>query len=287
MKLLWFVGILWLIFATGEVGAREVKMKPRWMKTLPRPGNTSYYFKVVYTDAAANLEVARVHARKELALSIERNEHIRIDESLEYQSTITGNTGNENAESDYSFQVVSEGDKQYLRYERVDEYWESCYEQGKNVIRLYTLFVVGRQMGQVNIERFTTSTQYGARGMVRSIIPGWGQMYKESMVKGGSILGGEIVCIGAIIVAENQRASYVKKMKENPRHIKSYNSKADNWENIRNVCIGAAAALYVYNLIDAIIAQGAPRLVKDKQHSFAFAPIIAPKYNGISLVYKF
>lgn len=25
MKLLWFVGILWFIFATGEVGAREVK----------------------------------------------------------------------------------------------------------------------------------------------------------------------------------------------------------------------------------------------------------------------
>lgn len=107
------------------------------------------------------------------------------------------------------------------------------------------------------------------------------------MAKGGIILGGEIAFAGAIIAAENLRASYVRKMKENPRHVKSYSTKADNWENVRNICIGGAAALYVYNLVDAIVAPGAPRLVKARQRGLAFTPAVTPDYNGISLVFKF
>lgn len=112
-------------------------------------------------------------------------------------------------------------------------------------------------------------------------------MYKGSMVKGGCILGGEIALVAALISAESMRASYVKKMKENPRQLKLYNTKADQWENIRNVCIGGAAALYVYNLIDAIVAPGARRVVVRKQKTFALLPLVAPDYQGISLVFNF
>lgn len=51
--------------------------------------------------------------------------------------------------------------------------------------------------------------------MMRSlIVPGWGQMYKGSTVKGLCILGGEVALAAGIIVSENLRSSYVKKMHE-------------------------------------------------------------------------
>lgn len=263
------------------------RLKPRWLSVLPRAGNPSWYFKVVYSDAAASLEEARVLARKELANSIEKAERIRIDESLGYHSVESGNTGQEKSVTEYSFRVESEGMPVYIRYERVDEYTESVYADGRRMMRLYTLFAVGRRGGEVRIEPVELSSQYGARGLVRSVIPGWGQMYKGSMVKGGCILGGEIALVAALISAESMRASYVKKMKENPRQLKLYNTKADQWENIRNVCIGGAAALYVYNLIDAIVAPGARRVVVRKQKTFALLPLVAPDYQGISLVFNF
>ena len=49
--------------------------------------------------------------------------------------------------------------------------------------------------------------------------------------------------------------------------MKTYNTKADNCENIRNICIGGAAALYVYNLIDAIAANGAKRVIIKKKNT--------------------
>ena len=54
-----------------------------------------------------------------------------------------------------------------------------------------------------------------------------------------------------IIYTENMRATYASKMRSQPRFAKQYKSKADNFEIARNCCIGAAAAMYVYNLIDA------------------------------------
>ena len=289
MRVFCLFGMLCLLLGILNVRAEEKsdRLKPRWIKSVPSSGSPDYYFKVVYTDAASDLAGARLLARKELALSIERSEHISIEENLEYNSSMTGFAGKETVGENYSFRVKSGGDPQYLHYERIDEYWEKEMTGGRYTVRLYTLFAVGSRTGDVTIGRYRRETQYGARGAVRSLIPGWGQMYKGSMAKGGIILGGEIAFAGAIIAAENLRASYVRKMKENPRHVKSYSTKADNWENVRNICIGGAAALYVYNLVDAIVAPGAPRLVKARQRGLAFTPAVTPDYNGISLVFKF
>ena len=113
-------------------------------------------------------------------------------------------------------------------------------------------------------------------------------MYKGSYLKGGLILGGEAAFVAGIIAAENLRASYRKKMKEQPQHIKTYNTKADNCENIRNICIGGAAALYVYNLVDAIAPNGAKRvIIKKKNGNLSINPISSPFYNGVNMAYQF
>lgn len=280
------VGLLLFAFVVRAGGIKSDRIKPRWMSELPQSGTSAWYFKVVFSDAASNLEEARVLARKELANSVEKSERILVDETLDYHSVESGKTGKDETTVQYSFKVKSSGAPVYIQYERIDEYSEVIYQHGRRVLRLYTLFSVGRKNETLDVGTVTLSSQYGARGLVRSIVPGWGQMYKGSTAKGVCILGGEVAFAAAIIAAESLRASYVKKMKENPKLLKTYNTKADNWENVRNICIGGATALYVYNLIDAIVAPGARRIVVKPSKNLAVLPVVTPDYSGISLVFN-
>jgi hypothetical protein len=113
------------------------------------------------------------------------------------------------------------------------------------------------------------------------IIPGWGQFHKGSNLKGGLILGGTAVCAAGIVFTEGVRADYNTRMLQtyDVNLIRSYQTKRDNFTTARNICIGATAALYLYNLIDAIAAPGAQRLVVKRQDSkgnnYAFVPSVS------------
>jgi hypothetical protein len=69
-------------------------------------------------------------------------------------------------------------------------------------------------------------------------------------------------------------------------HIRTYARKADALKNARNLCIAGAAALYIYNIIDAIAAPGANHLISEKQ-AFALYPVANEQYAGIGLVMNF
>jgi hypothetical protein len=62
---------------------------------------------------------------------------------------------------------------------------------------------------------------------------------------------------------------------------------ADRMETGRNICIGAAGALYVYNLIDAIASPGAKRIVHGKNRRYAYTPVVTTGYTGIKLAINF
>lgn len=73
---------------------------------------------------------------------------------------------------------------------------------------------------------------------------------------------------------------------QNADHIRSYADKADNYRTFRDVCIGSAAALYLYNLIDALVANGKKRTIVKKSH-LSFTPVASPDCNGVRLCYQF
>jgi hypothetical protein len=120
------------------------------------------------------------------------------------------------------------------------------------------------------------------------LLPGWGQLYKGSRAKGLCIIAGEVVLAGGIVTAENLRASYMKKIREThtAAHIKTSADRADTLENVRNLCIAGAAALYLYNLIDALAAPGDMRLVA-KERPFALYPVAGDMYMGFGLAINF
>lgn len=260
--------------------------KPAWLKNTPKALNGSYSFKVVVVDNGQTLSSSRLLARTELTRYIQKEFNIQVSEDLSNQSE----TKQQNDKLTYSenetyiYNVKSDEEEVSIYCERVDEYYEIYEENGIRIFKLYTLFAVSNVGKHAIFDEFRTTEKYGFSA--RALVPGWGQIYKGSMGKGIAIIATEAVAIGGIIYTENMRATYASKMRSQPRFAKQYKSKADNFEIARNCCIGAAAAMYVYNLIDAIVAPGARRVVV-KPRKMQFGATASNDFCGLALSYSF
>lgn len=282
--------ILSLLFCVATVFVAEAKAKPQWVKSVPTPKNSTYEFKVV-ESVGDDYEEARSQSLRHLVSMVEHDDNIAIDEGYEVESKSQRNSDGVSESTKnkvYTLHLKNDVTKT-ITSEKVAEYWEEFDVNGRKSYRLYALYMVQHKNQAPQFDDVKLTTKYGMRGFARSmIVPGWGQIYKGSPVKGGLILGGAVAVATGIVVTENTRADYVKKMHEQPKFAKVYNSKAADWETARNVCIGAAAALYVYNLIDAVAADGAQRaIVKKRNDNFSFTPMLSTQAAGFSMVYKF
>lgn len=266
------------------------RVEPAWVKNTPQALNDTYSFKVVSVDNGQDLNSSQLLARAELTRYIKREFNIQTSEELQSVSNTNITDGNINGYSEnetYVLHVKSQDEKVGVYCEKVDEYYEIYTESGVRIFKLYTLFAVSNVGSNAHFDDFRRTTQYGARGLWRSAIcPGWGQMYKGSTAKGLTILAAEVAAIGGVIFTENQRATYESKMRSQPNFARQYKTKVDNYETARNCCIGAAAAIYVCNLIDAIVAPGARRVMV-KPRNFQFTPVAFKDFSGVTLSYNF
>lgn len=224
-----------------------------------------------------DLSTARMHSQKELVRGIEREFNIQISDKLESQSTtdFNGDKSEFSGKDIYSLNIES-SDNVSIYYEKVDEYYQIEKVGGHSIFRLYVLYAVAKpNVKRPQFDDFTISNRYGASAIARSIVPGWAQIYKGSPTKGYCIMGATVAGVAGIVVCENLRSSYIRKISEQPKNALYYSQQADNWENGRNIAIGATAAIYVYNIIDAIAAKGAKRvIVKKRNTSYSAVPTI-------------
>ena len=266
------------------------KVRPAWLKNIPQALNNTYSFKVVSVDNGQDLSSSQLLARAELTRYVKREFNIQTSEELESVSNTTmsgGNISDYSENEKYVLRVKSEDETVGIYCEKVDEYYEVYTENGIRVFKLYTLFAVSNVGSNAYFDDFRRTTLYGARGLWRSAIcPGWGQMYKGCTAKGLTILAAEVAAIGGVIFTENERATYKSKMHSQPNFAKQYKAKMDNYETARNCCIGVAAAIYVYNLIDAIVAPGARRVVV-KPRNLQFTPVAYKDFSGVTFTYNF
>lgn len=142
--------------------------------------------------------------------------------------------------------------------------------------------------GTIRYDDLEITTQYGTHALWRSIIPGWGQFYKGCYLKGGMLIGGCAILAGGIVATENIRADYARKIGETHEieYRKLYAKRVDQFSTVRNVCIGALGAVYLYNLIDAVASPGARRVVvrqKGRNHSSFSWNIYPTSHSGQSL----
>lgn len=268
-----------------KVLERSEKLRPAWLANkTPKPGNGTFHYQITEGEHR-NLQDARHSCLLNLSTYIKRTH--RISEQAVAEIQLEQENGKSSESENYRFSYDIQGEQVTVVSCKYDEYWEYVvYPNGERVYRCYSLYGIADKVNP-DFDRLSFSRKYGMRGFARSlIVPGWGQLYKGNTVKGACILGGEVALVAGILVAENLRSSYVKKMREQPQHLKTYNTKADNWENVRNVCIGGAAALYVYNLIDALVANGRKRSITHKPVRLAVYPSVGD-CNGMALAIRF
>jgi hypothetical protein len=191
----------------------------------------------------------------------------------------------ESETSTTTYRIEREGFK--ASFIKVSECYETERTANGVVYLVWELYEVSsRRRFEPYIPAYTD--RYGGDALLRSmLLPGWGQLYKGVKTKGLFIIGGEIALVGGIVATENLRESYMKKIGEthNDVHIRTYARKADTVENIRNLCIAGAAALYLYNLVDAVTAPGKKHLMRDRR--IALFPVATETYTGVGLVMNF
>lgn len=239
-------------------------IKPQWLHKLPKATNPTFMYDYVKVSAPSlangrEQSLAKIISDSGLSQGVVTFSDYKSRESVSQ----VWNNGKLEERVNYDTQTTTsaKSKESTLYVNIIDEY----LTRDENGTCFLTTLYAKSELGVVplfdNIEK---TTKYGALGLWRSaIVPGWGQFYKGSYLKGGLILGGTVALVGGIIFTENQRADYVRKI--NKTHDtgikKAYATKSDHFATGRNICIGAAAALYVYNLIDAIVAPGARRIV--------------------------
>ena len=265
---------------------RSDNMKPRWVTSaLPTPKSPGYIF-ISSQGTGKSLEEARQMALVNLTSKLEHERGLVVSSTVRVEKTSERNSA-PRKNSQFTLEASERGKQIDLVCRVVDEYWERKHGT-YFVTELFTVNDSSRPGQGSYSDNIKLTTSYGAAPVFYSLIPGVGQFYKGSNVKGGLILGGTAVGAAAIIMTENQRAIYAKKMKEHPEHIDFYRNKKANWELGRNIAIGATAALYVYNLIDAAVAPGRRRVnVNKRNYSYSLVPIVYEDGVGMSFALNF
>lgn len=287
VRRLLLIAITVVMAISSAIGAdRSDNLKPRWVtSSLPTPKSAGYIF-MNSQGSGKTLEEARQMALINLTSKLEHerglvvSSHVKVEKKSERNSAPRKN-------SEFTLEASEKGKQINLVCRVVDEYWE--HQHGMYVVsELFTVNDTSRPGQGSYRDNIKLTTSYGAAPVFYSLIPGVGQFYKGSSLKGGLILGGTAVGAAAIIMTENQRAIYARKMKEHPQHIDFYRNKKANWELGRNIAIGATAALYVYNLIDAAVAPGRRRVVVNKRnYDYSIVPFVYDDGLGVSLALNF
>lgn len=286
-----------MLFSSSFVYARRVidasdQLKPRWCEHVDetgrlrnsKTGEYTYEYKPI---RSVGMDLSPLKANRPLKLKEYFQSTYRIEGDSKTEYTHLNANGKTSDTDSYTitFRTISSSEEFECVF--IDDYWER-YDDGEYV--LYSLYAVSIPGVKPHFDDFKTTTDYPWHsGVVRSLVPGWGQIYKGSKVKGGLIIAAEAIGVGGIVTSYSMKSSYEKLMQEDPKHLKEYSMSADMWQNIGYGCIAFTAAVYIYNLIDAAIAPGARRvIVYPREKTFTIAPSVMNDGSiGIAMKYNF
>lgn len=161
------------------------KIKPQWLtRKLPESRSPSYFF-LNAEGMGASLEAARQMALVNLSTRLEHERGIVVESTVGGGSVQhrEGNAQTYSSHREFAMTAHESGKRIDMKCRVVDEYWE----ERNGLYTCHVLYTVAdrnlEQAGSYD-DRISLTTSYGARGLARSIIPGWGQIYKGSVAKG-------------------------------------------------------------------------------------------------------
>lgn len=136
-------------------------------------------------------------------------------------------------------------------------------------------------------EPVAVSTEYPFTAKV--FVPGMAQIHKGSVTKGTLFISGECVFVAGIVVGQLLAANYYSKSqmeKNNAQAYKTYITRTNSAVLVRNVSIAGAAAVYLWNVIDGVVAKGNKHVVIGST-ALAVTPYADPYSAGVALNFTF
>lgn len=148
---------------------------------------------------------------------------------------------------------------------KVDEYSELDKGSSNPVkYKVWQLYVIDCPWAdRINL-KYTTKYGFSTAGWRSLIIPGWGQFYKKQYVKGAAFLGMELVAAASAAYFQSRYNYNIKHSLETPildLQIE-YTNRAQKQTLYRNISLGACAAIWVLNVLDASLLEGRPRYIE-------------------------
>ncbi|MCR4919537.1 MAG: hypothetical protein K5928_06965 [Prevotella sp.] len=270
----------------------EAEKKPRWVGNTPQATNATYRFIEVVTYGTTAAEAAG-KAMQQLATDQALRQAVSVNVQTGMLTTtrqqLTGGRLDETEHTTLDVKVSVSGKDIHLQARQVDQ-WNAGLHSGS--VEMHTLYQVA-VTDRPRFDRTQLTTAYGAAPVAMSIVPGLGQWYKGSRVKGALLFGGVAACGVGALLFENQRKSNMDKVAQNGGNlqlIKHYSDQANSNKTLRNVCLGAGAAIWLYNIIDAATAQGARRVLvgTDRGGTLSLQPTMMPGGQpGLQLAWGF
>lgn len=152
----------------------------------------------------------------------------------------------------------------------------------------YTVYLLVQTAKNPTFDYETVSVTEKYPFSARAFVPGMAQIYKGSTGKGVAFITGEIAMLGGVVAFECLRAHYDTKINttHNADARQDYIRNAQLMSGLRDGFIAGAVAVYVWNVIDGIVAKG-NRHVMIGQSSLAVSPYMTPESGGVLLSLKF
>lgn len=234
------------------------RIRPQWLKKVPEASNGTYNFENFHIQAE-NMSEAKRKLPDEAAFYLQRSYSVSgmTVETTEISDEYRNGENAGHMKTTMRDTVFTETHKTTVTIRVVDEYID------RNEYH-FLCAIPNINCTSVIYDRTVRTTKYGGLGLWRSaIVPGWGQMYKGSWFKGGLILGGSVALAGGALTCGLMRNDNLAKIETtHSTSVKQqYRTRINGLNTGMYCCIGGLAALYVYNLVDAVVASGARRII--------------------------
>lgn len=253
--------------------------KPGWIYNKPTPVNSTYLYDVEWGVGKTPKE-----AEYEAFAKVFRFAAMQVGQPFETTEI------NKALQNGLDYRVIA---RQYnIPINKVCEYPEDPERVGGEY-KVYLLCQVAKSaLVEASWSDFSSCDRQGIDGMAvlkSALVPGLGQFHKGQTGKGIGFLVGEAVSIGGIVAGQSMRHTYLNKMNStnNASLKKSYADKANMFTVVRNVSIGAAAAIYVWNVLDAVISRGSDHSVHSNSTSLNIMPVVTDESVALSVGYHF
>jgi len=255
--------------------------QPRWIAETP-PGYSNDYFVASGTSAKSRSE-AREIAFANVLQKIIQSGTIRVQSSQELSSKSLEEFRNGQP---LSLEVVTKieneikisGESQTIKGLREEETY-SEFDHGLHTVWL--LAKIPKNYPRPYSEPSPLSPVWRS-----AIVPSWGQFYKGQSGKGYLIAISEAALIPAgLILNSLQVTNQADAQASHTQVLRDYyNAQANTYSNVSLACFIVAGAVYIYNVVDALVSAGEKEYVHEGGH---LKPDMFVSSQGVRIVMSF